>query len=69
VLDQPEEFSKNIFDLFVTSDHLMMRSYWERKFDKVEYLESYLDIVVEQFLEELDSLNSQLATIFNQMES
>jgi hypothetical protein len=47
----------------------MMRSYWERKFDKVEYLESYLDIVVEQFLAELDSLNSQLETIFNQMES
>lgn len=64
VLDKPEQTSKNIIDLFVTKDHLMMRSYWERKFDKVEYLESYLDTLVELFLSELDLMNTNLDKMF-----
>lgn len=59
---------KSIFEMFVTKENRIYNAYWEKKFDEIEYLDSYLNSLVDMFMDELTRLKSILDIEFDQTE-
>jgi hypothetical protein len=63
VFNDSEALMVDPFKMFVTEDNISSKDYWDRKFEELEYLDDYLDCLVEIFMDSLDNIGDQISNI------
>lgn len=60
IQDSGNKMCDDIMKLFVTTENITNKDYWDCVFDEIEYLDDFLDSVIDLYMRSLDAISSKL---------